>query len=69
MNIWLITLGLGFLFHGLLILWVGSLRIFRTKKPILKRLSQPFKYFADQYSYIDLLRSFDLALVALWRFY
>ena len=35
MNIWLIASGLGFLFHGLLILWVGNLPwAFRAgKKP------------------------------------
>ena len=39
MNIWLITLGLGFLFHGLLILWVGKLPwAFRTaRKPNFER--------------------------------
>ena len=68
MNIWLITLGLGFLFHGLLILWVGKLPwAFRTsRRPIFERGSpEAFQIFwLDQYSYIGLTLSiFGLAQV------
>ena len=68
MNIWLITLGLGFLFHGLLILWVGKLPwAFRTaRKPNFQRgSSEAFQIFwLDQYSYIGLALSiFGLAQV------
>ena len=59
MNIWLIASGLGFLFHGLLILWVGNLPwAFRVgKKPNFEKGSSgAFQIFwLDQYSYIGLV--------------
>ena len=68
MSTWLIASGLGFLFHGLLILWVGKLpRAFQAaKKPNFERGSpKAFQIFwLDQYSYIGLtLRIFGLAQV------
>ena len=59
MNIWLVASGLGFLSHGLLILWVGNLpwALRAGKKPDFEKGSpRAFQIFwLDQYSYIGLV--------------
>ena len=58
MDFWLMAIGVGLIFHGLLILWVGGLpwALRSGKKPFFEKGSpQAFQVFwLDQYSYIGL---------------
>ena len=69
---WIAAVGLGMVFHGLLILWVGGLpRAFRPgEQPrAAKGTPEAFgQFWLDQYSYIGLVLAVLGALVALMGF-
>ena len=69
---WLVALGLGMAFHGLLILWVGGLPRALTpgETPTApKGTPEAFGLFwLDQYSYIGLVLAVSGAVLAIWGY-
>lgn len=57
---WIQAIGLGMLFHGALILWVGGLPHF------VKRSGKAKIFWLEQYSTIGLALSFVGVLIATW---
>lgn len=68
MDIWIICAGLGMLWHGALIIWVGGLpRAFqRGEKPTAPKGTQAafMIFWLDQYSWIGLCLAISGAVIA-----
>ena len=72
MAFWLVALGLGMAFHGLLILWVGGLpRALTPGESPTAEIGTPEAFglfWLDQYSYIGLVLLIAGIAVAAWGY-
>ncbi len=72
MNVWLVCIGLGMLWHGAQIVWVGGLpRVLRSGEVPTAGKGTPEAFglfWLDQYSYIGLTLAVLGIAVAVWGF-